>query len=66
MRYNGTAICPIHGEFEWRGYSAGEFGNWKDLRLNFSGISADRTKAYVICPECPRREGVIIVELKKN
>ena len=49
MRYKGNATCPIHGEFEWRGYTADEFGKWNDLILNFSQISADRTKAYVIC-----------------
>ena len=66
MRYNGIATCHIHGEFEWRGYTADEFGNWRDLILNFSQISADRTKAYVICPKCPKREGLITVELKKE
>lgn len=64
MRYNGKAKCHIHGEFEWRGYTANEFGKWKELSLNFSGISADRTKAFVICPKCPKGQNLIVVELK--
>ena len=66
MRYNRIAICPIHGKFEWCGYTGVEFGNWKDLCVNFSGISTDKTKAHVICPKCPRHEGLITVELKKD
>ncbi len=66
MRYNGKAECPIHGEFEWRGYMADEFGNWNDLARNFSHISPDRTKAFVICPQCPKGENLIMVYLKKE